>query len=324
MTFGFVFQDIMSKRKNAEDLEECVLKELTCPVCLEYMFPPINLCWNGHSICHKCRDAISRCPLCRGSLLRVSNLSLEMLAAEVYFPCRNTDSGCDVRARYLELKEHEQHCRFQKKPCPFFRMPIEACCWSGLVSETVEHLRTAHMEDIELLGDDCSVKFKFYAPEDLGGPERRNRMLTYFHSSVIDPEGFTRNGRYFASTARVILAFDECFYVVFKMGIDRLLAVVIHLGYNAAAKFKYRFSLASKKGDVSFTLATPSYMSGVDEIFEKGNCVLVAPYTPFVDNGSLKPKIEIFKDDNALQESTQNNEGKHENITQLQMCAIFD
>jgi hypothetical protein len=38
-----------------KQLDWCLLKELECPVCLEYMESPIKLCENGHNICDNCR-----------------------------------------------------------------------------------------------------------------------------------------------------------------------------------------------------------------------------------------------------------------------------
>lgn len=58
--------DICSSRSilNIQDMDdlsraltEALLKELKCPVCMEYMVPPIKLCTSGHNICSKCRES---------------------------------------------------------------------------------------------------------------------------------------------------------------------------------------------------------------------------------------------------------------------------
>ncbi|XP_069680164.1 uncharacterized protein [Periplaneta americana] len=63
-----------------KDIENILLVELNCPVCMENMHPPIYLCVNGHSICHTCKPGLDSCPTCRGSLLNIRNKALENIA----------------------------------------------------------------------------------------------------------------------------------------------------------------------------------------------------------------------------------------------------
>lgn len=51
------------------DLNEKILQQLECPICVEYMKPPINVCEAGHSICSQCYNKVNQCPLCRKNLL---------------------------------------------------------------------------------------------------------------------------------------------------------------------------------------------------------------------------------------------------------------
>lgn len=39
-----------------------------CPVCFEYVLPPILQCPSGHLVCSNCRPKLSCCPTCRGPL----------------------------------------------------------------------------------------------------------------------------------------------------------------------------------------------------------------------------------------------------------------
>ncbi|UYV68355.1 SIAH2 [Cordylochernes scorpioides] len=39
-----------------------------CPVCFDYVLPPILQCVNGHLVCAACRLKLLRCPTCRGPL----------------------------------------------------------------------------------------------------------------------------------------------------------------------------------------------------------------------------------------------------------------
>lgn len=39
-----------------------------CPVCFDYVLPPILQCQSGHLVCSNCRPKLTGCPTCRGPL----------------------------------------------------------------------------------------------------------------------------------------------------------------------------------------------------------------------------------------------------------------
>lgn len=39
-----------------------------CPVCFDYVLPPILQCQSGHLVCSNCRPKLTCCPTCRGQL----------------------------------------------------------------------------------------------------------------------------------------------------------------------------------------------------------------------------------------------------------------
>lgn len=41
-----------------------------CPVCFDYVLPPILQCQSGHLVCSNCRPKLTCCPTCRGQLGR--------------------------------------------------------------------------------------------------------------------------------------------------------------------------------------------------------------------------------------------------------------
>lgn len=47
-----------------------------CPVCFDYVLPPILQCQSGHLVCTNCRPKLSCCPTCRGPLGRQDFLLL--------------------------------------------------------------------------------------------------------------------------------------------------------------------------------------------------------------------------------------------------------
>jgi hypothetical protein len=63
---------------------------LECPVCMEYMVPPITMCSSGHSVCRDCKPRLSSCPTCRRPLTGTRNIALEHLARDMQLPQRAT------------------------------------------------------------------------------------------------------------------------------------------------------------------------------------------------------------------------------------------
>ncbi|KAK9401213.1 E3 ubiquitin-protein ligase SIAH2-like [Crotalus adamanteus] len=67
-----------------------------CPVCFDYVLPPILQCQAGHLVCNQCRQKLSCCPTCRGSLTpSIRNLAMEKVASAVLFPCKVRLEGED-------------------------------------------------------------------------------------------------------------------------------------------------------------------------------------------------------------------------------------
>lgn len=67
-----------------------------CPVCFDYVLPPILPCQNGHLICLNCRSKLTRCPTCQGPLGSTRNLAMEKVANSVLFPCTYSSSGYEL------------------------------------------------------------------------------------------------------------------------------------------------------------------------------------------------------------------------------------
>ena len=60
-----------------------------CPVCFDYVLPPILQCQAGHLVCNQCRLKLSCCPTCRGPLTpSIRNLAMEKVASTLPFPCK--------------------------------------------------------------------------------------------------------------------------------------------------------------------------------------------------------------------------------------------
>ena len=51
-----------------------------CPVCFDYVLPPILQCQSGHLVCANCRPKLTCCPTCRGPLGNIRNLGMEKVS----------------------------------------------------------------------------------------------------------------------------------------------------------------------------------------------------------------------------------------------------
>ncbi|KAJ0502545.1 putative transcription factor C2H2 family [Helianthus annuus] len=72
-----------------------VLELLKCPVCTNYMYPPIHQCRNGHTLCFECETHVqNQCPTCRQELGNIRSFALEKFVQLLQLPCRYSSSGC--------------------------------------------------------------------------------------------------------------------------------------------------------------------------------------------------------------------------------------
>ena len=120
-----------------------------CPVCFDYVSPPILPCQSGHLVCRNCRPKLSCCPTCRGPLGSTRNLAMEKVANSLLFPCIYSFSGCELTLPYTEKADHEELCEFRPCSCPF---PGVACKWQGSLDAVVPHLMHHHESVTTLQG----------------------------------------------------------------------------------------------------------------------------------------------------------------------------
>lgn len=85
--------------------EEVTLKEIECPVCLEYMSPPISLCTRGHNLCDTCSRGIPKCPICQDVFI-TQNVALEMIASKIKLLCGMPPEPSQHRSPYDMLEEY--------------------------------------------------------------------------------------------------------------------------------------------------------------------------------------------------------------------------
>lgn len=121
------------------NLNQELLNLLTCPVCMERIFPPFEQCHRGHLLCTTCRSKCRICPICRGTISGVRNLPLEKLADQLVVPCAYHEHGCAETMKYTDIKKHEKTCLYSPFACF-----ASKCGWEGGCSDFVTHLVDRH------------------------------------------------------------------------------------------------------------------------------------------------------------------------------------
>ena len=257
----------MAMDADIRDVNEGVLIELECPVCLEYMLPPIEFCKNGHNICSNCRVNMQECPTCRQPFANIRNLALENLTKRVKYPCTNRKFGCKETLPVDLIKGHEDVCRYAAYMCPFVKE--KHCPWADLRSNLKEHLLKYHGEDVKLQFEETSL--------------------------IINTDSVELQG------CKVIFAHNEIFYVHILRRVNNYYIVVRYVGTPENAS-KYGYSICFKKLDdtesITVCHVARSAAEDLDQIYQTGACfnLPLDVLKRFVThNANLPYKLKILK-----------------------------
>ena len=256
------------------DIEQIVLNVMKCPVCTEYLVPPIMHCASGHNICNICRPKFIDCPVCGKWYGSIRNEALEKLAREVKYSCTYRQFGCkEVLALYM-LVEHQAKCPYGQLTCPAAAHPlcIQSCDWTGNHKEVKKHLMEKHLEM-------CV---------DYGEVESRTlhacSSLCGFH--------------------KFVFAYDDVFFRTAGIMNDMFCVAVQYIGpHENAAKYQYRVKLVNKENTEGVTKMhlTRSFDENLEDVFKSGNCWKLhfdVVNHPETQEGDLKFMLEILKVDN--------------------------
>lgn len=227
---------------DVRDANEGVLIELECPVCFEYMLPPIEFCKNGHNICSNCRLKLQECPTCRQPFVSIRNLALENLTKRVKYPCTNRKFGCKETLHVDLVKAHEGVCRFAAYACPF--MKDKQCPWADLLINLKGHLLECHAEDVRVQSEQTSL--------------------------IINTDSVELKG------CKVIFAYNEIFYVHILRRVNNYCIVVRYVGApESASKYRYRIRFKKMDGAESITVCqvARSAAENLDHVFQSGDCL---------------------------------------------------
>jgi len=220
------------------------LKELECPVCTEYMLPPIAMCESGHSICSKCRPNLVKCPSCRQPFLNLRNKALENLALRAKHPCCYKSYGCQLVFRADAKTDHELVCPYRPYTCPLLKDSLIKCQWAGIHEDLREHIRKKH----------------------------KDRLTDIMSGKHVCIRRYKEEHRY----SRIIFACDEMFYQQFEVIDNTFYFVIQHIGpENYGSNFQYNFHLTSNNNVefVSIGFVARSCKVDTTSLYRSGQCV---------------------------------------------------
>ncbi|PSN32966.1 hypothetical protein C0J52_25128 [Blattella germanica] len=250
-----------------------LLQDLECPICLDYMVPPITLCIHGHSICHNCRPTLRRCPSCRCKLMETRSLPLENLSARITHPCTYRREGCTAQLLHDFKEEHLKECPYRPHHCPYV-MVNSRCSWKGPMFNLETHIKDV---DHFIINVD---KHMFYTIE----------------------EGEINQG--------FICSFDEIFFCYTQLLKSFFHVAVMYVGSKELAKnYNFRVTIDRKDEGPSMSIRLPcqSYLQFLEwpwsfsdhrcAIFPKGYCKYFSE--EFNGRQTVPCKIEIIRSNSA-------------------------
>jgi E3 ubiquitin-protein ligase SIAH1 len=217
-------------------LGDALLRELECPLCMQYMVPPIKLCTNGHNICSRCTESVRRCPTCRTKFSKIRNVALENIATSQKYPCANRQSGCLELFSIEHIGKHNTVCVYGKIKCPLHS--LQMCSWNGLKNDLKEHAKAAHPDHFVEVSS-------FYIPK-------------------------------LSETLAIVSCFGELFTYNQEIHDGRLYSAVQLIGTSSeASKYKCEFILRAENGieQISKTFLVQGYSVEWETVFNSGKCL---------------------------------------------------
>jgi E3 ubiquitin-protein ligase SIAH1 len=226
-----------------------IMQEFECPVCLEYMVPPIFVvCMNGHNVCSNCAPNLQDdCPTCRQPVLNIRNIAMENVGRNVNYPCINQKWGCDQVFPFGEVANHQADCFHNRRHCPWAPPPCGRCPWTGNTGALQAHLTQSHANVTEVV--EAGQKLHF--------------VVSSYGKKALFPH-------------RIVSILDNVFIHCSSFMTDKFCCIVQYVGTKKdAEKYKYKFSVSREGGKekISVTHTVSSDIVGLDETRGVGNCV---------------------------------------------------
>lgn len=263
-------EDTPSKTRSDTLLKD-ILEILECPVCREYMVPPIAMCESGHSICTICRHKLNKCPTCTKNFSKARNFALEYIAGKIEYPCRYLEFGCKETFSLEHIASHQTKCRYQAHVCPFSIVETKSCLWQGPIAAVESHVKAKHAELCNSTTQAGKYKTRLWSIEN--GP----------------------------LWCRAMFSMDEVFFWYSRIIDTHLYSCVLFVGLgDRALNYKYRITInkTDGSGTASACHLTRSYLNDIEQIFQNCDCIVF--HRNFIKTcmdaeKSLLVEIEILK-----------------------------
>ena len=99
------------------DVNDSIISLFECPVCFEYLVPPIYQCRNSHHVCSPCKSKMDRCPSCTEPFLDARSIFAEQIAEHLLYPCKNLEAGCYEKCSQKDITIHHAVCPHRLYDC---------------------------------------------------------------------------------------------------------------------------------------------------------------------------------------------------------------
>ncbi|KDR17817.1 E3 ubiquitin-protein ligase sina [Zootermopsis nevadensis] len=256
----------------APSLKE-LLEEVECPVCMEYMLPPIAMCMNGHSTCSTCREKLLTCPVCRCLFSKARSLLAENLVRKMRFPCRHSKRGCRKTFNFLCVRKHEDECGHRPIKCPFANVSTVQCPWVGKATSVKTHVRKMH-----------------YMPSSDFANITVYSQVPKFNQEYNEVEWLLP-----------LFCMQDIFFMTIRVTENNAHFCLQHVGLRRKTpNYKYKVRIKNDDGpDNSVMYNAPKYTEcEIEKIFKEKNCPVIKQeiWKKFLqEDGSLAYEVKIFQ-----------------------------
>jgi E3 ubiquitin-protein ligase SIAH1 len=243
-----------------ESVNDSIVSLFECPVCYEYLTPPIYQCKNAHNICSKCKEHITKCPTCGEIYLDSRSVFVEQIAERLLYPCKNLEVGCYEKYSLQDIEKHHEVCSHRMYEC----LPGKAdnCKWKGRSFDILTHMMDAHASSCWMV-DENNILYDynvFEGVEDL----------------------------------QLVSAYHEVFWYNFKCDAtkQKLFLAVQYIGpQELACTFTYEFELCAdtdEEKSIIIKNRTRPDTEKLNDIYDSASCIVLdfATVKHFVDSNN--------------------------------------
>ncbi|PNF37359.1 hypothetical protein B7P43_G17833 [Cryptotermes secundus] len=240
-------------------VNDSIVSLFECPVCYEYLAPPIYQCKHAHNICSNCKLQVTRCPSCCEIFLDSRSVFVEQIAERLLYPCKNVEFGCNVKHSLQDMVEHYNDCPHRMYEC----LPGKATSsrWKGRSIDILMHIKKGRSIDILMHIKNTHVESCWMVDEN----------CIVYELNVFDG----------TEDIQLIAACHEVFWYNFKCDTTekKMFLAIQYIGpKELASNFTYEFELranADQEMSINMKNRTHPDTEKVSDIYESACCVVL-------------------------------------------------